>query len=71
LEGLSHYYNAAMWARFEGANFPFQDNLWVLLARSRENLEIQGLQPIPPPMFKKLPARMWTDDYSDIISLLY
>jgi hypothetical protein len=49
----------------------FLDNLWVILARRTEDLRIPGLVPNPPPQEGNIPPQLWTDDYSNIVRLLY
>ena len=71
VEGIAQHYQAAMLVRFVNADYPFLDNLWVFLARHPQDLKIQGLVPNPPPLPTDIPPRVWTDDYSDIIRLLY
>jgi hypothetical protein len=71
IEGTAEHFNAAMLTRFANENYPFLDNLWVFLARRPEDLKVQGLVPNPPPLPGNVPPRVWTDDYSDIIRLLY
>ena len=71
IQGIAEHYNAFLLTRFVNENYPFLDNLWVFLARRPEDLQIQGLVPNPPPLPNNVPPRIWTDDYSDIIRLLY
>jgi hypothetical protein len=71
IEGIAERDHAAMLARFVYANYPFLDNLWVFLARNPEDLQVRGLLPNPPPVPNNVPPRVWTDDYSDILRLLY
>lgn len=71
IEGIAQHYNAAVLTRFVNESYPFLDNLWVFLAKDPGDLQIQGLTPNPPPLPGNVQARVWTDDYSDIIRLLY
>jgi hypothetical protein len=70
LEGTASHYNASILIREQSAGYPFNSNLWVFLARQHKNLEVSGLYPVFPPLPTKAP-RVWADDYSDIVSLLY
>jgi hypothetical protein len=71
IEGIAAHYKAAMLTRFRYAGYPFLDNLWVFLARRPEDLQVNGLEASPPPLPGNVPPRVWTDDYSDIVRLLY
>jgi len=71
IEGVAAHYKAPMLARFAYADYPFLDNLWVFLARRPEDLQVKGLEANPPPLRGNVPPRVWTDDYSDIVRLLY
>jgi len=71
IEGVAAHYRAPMLARFVYADYPFLDNLWVFLARRPEDLQVKGLEANPPPLPGNVPPRVWTDDYSDIVRLLY
>jgi spermidine synthase len=71
IEGIAEYYNASILTRFTNESYPFLDNLWVFLARRPADLQVRGLLPSPPPLPNNVPPRVWTDDYSDIIRLLY
>lgn len=71
IEGIAAHYKAPMLARFVYAGYPYLDNLWVILARQPQDLEVSGLVANPPPLPTDVPPRVWTDDYSDIIRLLY
>lgn len=70
IEGTADHFHAAMLIRAQEAGYPFMPNLWVFLARNPEALQVPGLDPVVPE-FPKTAPRIWTDDYSDIISLLY
>jgi hypothetical protein len=71
LEGIAEHDHATMLARFVEDGYPFLDNLWVFLARHPEDLQVRGLLPNPSPIPNTVPPRVWTDDYSDILRLLY
>ena len=71
LEGIAEHYHANMLSRFVDGSYPFLDNLWVFLARNPEDLQVRGLVANPPPIPNTVPPRVWTDDYSDILRLLY
>ena len=71
IEGIAEHYNAPMLVRFVYASYPFLPNLWVILARNQQDLEVQGLVANPPPLPQNVAPRVWTDEYSDIIRLLY
>ena len=71
IEGIAAHYKAPLLARFVYADYPFLDNLWMILARRPEDLQVRGLEPNPPPVPTNVPPRVWTDDYSDIVRLLY
>ncbi|HVO61543.1 MAG TPA: hypothetical protein VMT53_11445 [Terriglobales bacterium] len=71
LQGLANYYHALLLARFTAGSYPFLESLWVFLARNSEDLRVEGLLPNPPPLTRAASPRLWTDDYSDIVSLLY
>jgi hypothetical protein len=71
IQGLAHYYKTPILERFVYADYPFMNNLWVIFARRPEDLEIRGLVASPPPLPSDVTPRLWTDEYSDIIRLLY
>ena len=71
LEGIAQHYDVTMLVRLTPGNYPFLDNLWVILARRREDLRIRGLVPNPPPRDRDVPPQLWTDDYSNIVRLLH
>jgi hypothetical protein len=70
LEGTATHYNASILIRAQNVGYPFSPNWWVFLARQHKNLEVSGLYPVFPPLPPKAP-RVWKDDYSDIVTLLY
>jgi hypothetical protein len=70
IEGTAAYYKSSKLVRFERTDYPYLSNLWVFLARNPEDLQVNGMHSNPPPLPKVAP-RVWTDDYSDIIRLLY
>ncbi len=69
IEGTAEHYNAYTVVRDVYAELPYMPSVWVVMARHREDLNINGLVP-KPGLASNLPARVWTDDYSDIIRLL-
>jgi hypothetical protein len=71
IEGIAEHYNASMLVCFEHGTSPFLSNLWVFLARHSEDLQVNGLSSSPPPVRSNAPSRVWTDDYSNIIRLLF
>ena len=71
LEGIARQYQTPMLARFVYTEYPFMNNLWVILARRPEDLQVRGLVAYPPPLPTNVAPRLWTDDYSDIFRLLY
>jgi hypothetical protein len=56
---------------FTEGSYPFLESLWVFIAKNPDDLRVPGLLPNPPPFTRAATARLWTDDYSDIVSLLY
>lgn len=71
LRGTAAHYKASMLVRGVHGDDPFADNRWVFLARNPEDLQVQGLIATPTPLSTNVAPRVWTDDYSDIIRLLY
>ena len=71
LEGLTTHYHASSLVNFTEGSYPFLESLWVFIARNPEDLQIEGLTSSPPPIPNSVPPRLWTDDYSDILRLLY
>jgi len=71
LQGLTEQYGASSLVRFAYAGYPFLDNLWVFIAHQADDLRVDGLEPNPPPIKGPVAPRLWTDDYSDILHLLY
>jgi hypothetical protein len=71
VEGTAAHFHARMLPRFVPGSYPFLDNLWVFLARRPEDVDISGLVPNPPPISSRPEPRVWTDDYSNILRLLY
>lgn len=70
LRGIAERDHARMLVRAQVANFPYMPNVWVFLARNPRALDVAGLFPVQPALGKR-PPRVWTDNYSDIISLIY
>jgi hypothetical protein len=70
VQGLVEHFHASAVYRIDYAPEPCAESRWVLISRNPEALGLDGLQPLPPPN-PKLPPRLWTDDYSDIIRLLH
>jgi len=73
VEGAVKHFHGSLLVRFQGGNFPYLDNLWCILARHPQDLQVKQLTALAPPMPSsvKRPPRLWTDDYSDIMSLVY
>jgi hypothetical protein len=71
LEGLTQHYGAYSRVRFASGSYPFLESLWVFIARHPQDLEVPDLVPNPPPIANTTLPRLWTDDYSDILRLLY
>ncbi len=71
IEGTADHYHASTLVRSEHCSSPFLSNVWVFLARHPEDLQVNRLSPMPPPLPGNVPPRVWTDDYSDVIRLLY
>jgi hypothetical protein len=71
MQGLVAHYHAASAMRFDVEVDPYWTSCWVVIARNTNELSYFGemLQPLPSPS-EKLPARLWTDNYSDIVRLL-
>ena len=69
IAGTAEHYHAYTLVRFADGDFPYMPSKWVIVARHREDLQIRELLPTLLPS-SKLPPRVWTDDYSDIIRLL-
>ena len=62
-----HYYSAK---RFTKDDFPFIENLWILLARQLDALQIPGFAEASP-LPRQPAARFWTDEHSDIFRLIH
>jgi hypothetical protein len=71
LEGVTSHYGAYSLAKFSEGSYPFLESLWVFIARHPEDLQVEGLIANPAPFTRAATPRLWTDDYSDIVSLLY
>jgi hypothetical protein len=71
LEGISQQNHWPILVRAMHQGFPYMDNIWVILAKRPEDLQVPGLLASPPPTLSNAGPRVWTDDYSDIVSLLY
>lgn len=69
IEGTAAHYNAYTLLRNSDGELPFMPSTWVIMACRAEDLQVNGLIPTPHPEGTPSP-RVWTDDYSDIISLL-
>jgi hypothetical protein len=70
LEGVIAYFHADSVTDVNADDDPFSTSCWVLLARHPGTLNIQGLENAPHPATMQIPARLWTDDYSDIFRLI-
>jgi hypothetical protein len=70
LEGVIAYFHADSVTDVNADDDPFSTSCWVLLARHPGTLNIKGLENAPHPATMQVPARLWTDDYSDIFRLI-
>jgi hypothetical protein len=70
LQGVCAYFDAYSVLKINNAEIPFMASHWLLLARHREALNIQGLARAPRPAEVQIAPRLWTDDYSDIFRLI-
>jgi len=70
IQGAADYFGADSLIYYEEGRGPFLSNCWFLLARSPGVLESLGLQAQLPPGIKATPTHLWTDDFSDIITLM-
>lgn len=71
MEGLREYTRTYSLVKFSEGNYPFIESLWVFLAKRPESLQVPGLTPSFPPSMPQAGPRLWTDDYSDILHLIY
>jgi len=73
VEGTAKYFHGELLVRFHRGDFPYIENLWAIVARRPQDLQIHKLTAIAPPIPSGVirPPRVWTDDYSDIMSLVY
>jgi hypothetical protein len=69
--GIRQYLRYYSLARFTDPGFPYMGSTWVFLARRREALQIPGLTAIPPRSLPRGSPRLWTDDRSDVLRLIY
>jgi len=69
LEGTAAHYSAYTLFRNVDGELPFMPSTWVIMAPHPQDLEVNGLMPSPRPEGTPSP-RVWTDDYSDVITLL-
>ena len=70
IEGAAQHFKAHTLMRLVFGGFPYRDNEWAFIARDPRDLQVNGLAPTPPPFGYKKPST-WTDDYSNIVSLLH
>ena len=70
LEGVIAYFHADSVTDVNADDDPFSTSCWVLLARHPGTLNIKGLENAPHPATMQVPARLLTDDYSDIFRLI-
>jgi len=70
LEGACAHFHADCVINVNQPEFPLMTSHWVLLARRRGVLNIQGLAQTPTPDKTQISPRLWTDDYSDIFRLI-
>jgi hypothetical protein len=71
IEGLREYSHCYSLVKFTEGSYPFLESLWVFLAKQPQALRIPGLMPNFPPDLPPAAPRLWTDDYSDIVRLIY
>jgi hypothetical protein len=71
MEGLAAHYHCALRGRSVSEGFPFAPSDWVFLSRHPEALEVAGLFADRPSSARRIPPRLWTDDYSDMVRLLH
>ena len=71
MEGLQEYTHTYSLVRFSEGNYPFVESLWGFLAKRPKSLQLPGLTPSFPPSMPQAAPRLWSDDYSDILHLIY
>lgn len=69
IEGTAEHYKAYTLLRDVDGQLPYMPSVWVIMARHREDLQVNGLVPTAP-LSSNVPPRIWTDHYSDILRLL-
>lgn len=70
IRGAAEHFHAESLIYFDAGGGPFLANCWVLLSRQPGVLDSLGIQQNLPPNTNVKSARLWTDDYSDIATLL-
>lgn len=68
--GAAGHFRAESLIYYQEGRGPFLSNCWVLLSRNAGVLASLGLQQNLPPGIESIKPRLWTDDYSDIVTLL-
>jgi hypothetical protein len=71
VEGAANYLRAPFALTFNQRNGPVLESVWLVMARNPEMLKMKGLEQITVQYVHKVGPRLWTDDYSDILRLLY
>jgi len=71
LQGAAAHFHAASRITFNRRQGPVFDSGWFLMARHPELLDLPALQPITVQYVHPVGPRLWTDDYSDILRLIY
>ena len=69
LEGASSYFHTDLAIDVDEASYPAHSSKWVLLAKEPAELDLPGLGKDSVLSETRLPPRLWTDDYSDILRL--
>ena len=54
----------------EGGSDEFSESTWILLSRDRNFLDRGAIRSASAPPQSKSAPRLWTDDYSDLFSIL-
>jgi hypothetical protein len=67
VEALREYSHCHSLAKFTEGSYPFLESLGVFLAKQPQALRMPNFPPGLPPAA----PRLWTDDYSDIVRLIY
>jgi len=70
LQGAAAHFHAQYLLTWNQPQAPVYGSAWFLITRHPELLNIPGLQPITV-QYRGVAPRLWTDDYSDILRLIY